>query len=371
MTSVPSRPTRRCSSRSPPSGWTVVTSASVPATTSAAKAGSPKSPTCSSTPGQLRRGADAAYDRAHGRAPLAERGHGVAAHESVGSGHDDDGVQSMRPSDLVHGRAGSDDGGHHRDPERREDQAGQHVGRVVGALVEPRRGHDHRREEEGPRPAARRGHGADEVDGEGAVDDDRGRDVARREAVVGHEAGVEDLDRRPVAGDQERHDEVEREGAADEHAEVDERAARALRTPEHEGRDRRDDHPDDGVGEVAAPRGERRPAWASGGRRTTATTLSSHGSTVDSSGWVSSQPTAMHAEREEDPHDRQGAGVVLRAPVISTAEACHPAPRPAATSGVSRATARRTTPTAERSERAHRPTGPRAPSRAPRDAVPR
>ena len=42
-------------------------------------------------PGQLRRGACAAYDRAHGRAPLAERGHGVAAHESVGSGHDDEG----------------------------------------------------------------------------------------------------------------------------------------------------------------------------------------------------------------------------------------------------------------------------------------
>ena len=41
-------------------------------------------------PAQLRRGAGAAYDRAHRRAPLAERGHGVAAHESVGSGHDDD-----------------------------------------------------------------------------------------------------------------------------------------------------------------------------------------------------------------------------------------------------------------------------------------
>nr|WP_242494841.1 hypothetical protein [Nocardioides zhouii] len=42
-------------------------------------------------PAQLRRGPGAAYDRAHGRAPRAERGHGVAAHESVGSGHDDDG----------------------------------------------------------------------------------------------------------------------------------------------------------------------------------------------------------------------------------------------------------------------------------------
>ena len=41
--------------------------------------------------GRVGRGADTTYDGAHGGAALAECGHDVAAHESVGSGHDDDG----------------------------------------------------------------------------------------------------------------------------------------------------------------------------------------------------------------------------------------------------------------------------------------
>ena len=37
-----------------------------------------------------RRGAGTAYDGAHRRPALGQRGHDVAAHEPVGSGHDDD-----------------------------------------------------------------------------------------------------------------------------------------------------------------------------------------------------------------------------------------------------------------------------------------
>ena len=40
--------------------------------------------------GVLRRGAHPAYDGADGRPALTQRGHDVAAHESVGTGHDDD-----------------------------------------------------------------------------------------------------------------------------------------------------------------------------------------------------------------------------------------------------------------------------------------
>ena len=40
--------------------------------------------------GALRRGAHPAYDGAHPRPTLTQRGHDVAAHESVGTGHDDD-----------------------------------------------------------------------------------------------------------------------------------------------------------------------------------------------------------------------------------------------------------------------------------------
>ena len=47
ITGVPSTATCRCASSSPPSGWTVVTSAVAPSVTWAASSGSAKSPTCS------------------------------------------------------------------------------------------------------------------------------------------------------------------------------------------------------------------------------------------------------------------------------------------------------------------------------------
>src|SRR4051794_652762 len=50
MTGVPSAPTRCCTSREDPIGWTVVTTASAPRVTARARPSSTKSPTCSVTP---------------------------------------------------------------------------------------------------------------------------------------------------------------------------------------------------------------------------------------------------------------------------------------------------------------------------------
>src|SRR3954452_1275551 len=50
MTGVPSTPTRYCTSRDEPMGWTVVTTASAPWATARAKDSSEKSPTCSVIP---------------------------------------------------------------------------------------------------------------------------------------------------------------------------------------------------------------------------------------------------------------------------------------------------------------------------------
>src|SRR3954451_9804757 len=50
MTGVPSTPTRCCTSREEPIGWTVVTTASTPWVTARASSSSAKSPTCSVTP---------------------------------------------------------------------------------------------------------------------------------------------------------------------------------------------------------------------------------------------------------------------------------------------------------------------------------